>query len=209
VQRILLTYRRVFVILAHIAMWTSSLLFAFLLRFEFHIPTVYQHNAIRWLVVLLVVRTVVHASMGLFHGLWRYSGSRDLIALVKASVLSTAVFALIVTFLGPQGLPRSIIVMDWLGSIVIVGGVRFSIRAIREIAVQAAKPPPEGKPRRLLIVGAGDAGEMLIREIARIHAAKFEPIGFVDDNKIKYFSFKWNELGVVTQTSDDTRESLL
>ncbi len=184
-QRILLTYRRVFVVLAHIAMWTASLLFAFLLRFEFHIPAVYLEHAIRWLAVLLVVRTIVHASMGLFHGLWRYSGSRDLIALAKASVLSTAVFALIVTFLGPQGLPRSIIVMDWLGSVVIVGGVRFSIRAIREIAVQAAKPPPEGKRRRLLIVGAGDAGEMLIREIARIHAAKFEPIGFVDDNKVK------------------------
>jgi FlaA1/EpsC-like NDP-sugar epimerase len=166
-------------------MWTASLLFAFMLRFEFHIPAVYQHNAVRWLAMLLIVRTIVHASMGLFHGLWRYSGSRDLIALVKAAILSTAVFALLVTFLGPQGLPRSIIVMDWLGSIVIVGGVRFSIRAIREIAVQAAKPPPEGR-KNLLIVGAGDAGEMLMRELTRIHGAKYETIGFVDDNKVKH-----------------------
>jgi FlaA1/EpsC-like NDP-sugar epimerase len=184
VQRILLTYRRFFVIIAHLAMWTASLLGAFLLRFEFHIPPIYLSHAVRWLAVLLVVRTVVHASMGLFHGLWRYSGSRDLIALVKAATLSTAAFALAVTFFGPQGLPRSIVVMDWLGSIVIVGGVRFSIRAIREIAVQAAAPPPEGR-KRLLIVGAGDAGEMLIREIARVHAAKFEPVGFVDDDKMK------------------------
>jgi FlaA1/EpsC-like NDP-sugar epimerase len=165
-------------------MWATSLLGAFLLRFEFHIPRLYLSHALRWLAVLLVVRTVVHAWMGLFHGLWRYSGARDLIALVKASVVSTAVFALLVTLFGPQGLPRSVIIMDWLGSIVIVGGVRFSIRAVREIAVHAAKPPPEGR-KRLLIVGAGDAGEMLMREITRIHAAKYETIGFVDDNKLK------------------------
>ena len=155
-----------------------------MLRFEFAIPPLYLHNAARWLVLLLVVRGAVHLTFGLFHGLWRYSSSRDLIGLVKASVLSTAIFALAVFFLGPPGLPRAVIIMDWLGSIVIVGGVRFTVRAIREIAVQVSKPPPEGR-KKILIVGAGDAGEMLLREINRTHAAKYEPLGFVDDNRMK------------------------
>jgi len=180
----ILSYRRILVVVAHLAMWTSSFYASFLLRFEFGIPHAYLVQVPRWLVTLLVVRAAVHATTGLFHGLWRYSGSRDLIALIKAATISTAIFALVVTFVGPKGLPRAVIVMDWIGSIVVVGGVRFSIRALREIAVQVAKPPPEGR-RRLLIVGAGDAGEMLMREIVRTHAARYEVIGFVDDNTVK------------------------
>jgi FlaA1/EpsC-like NDP-sugar epimerase len=179
-----LSYRRVFVIAAHLLMWTVSFYASFLLRFEFGIPHAYFVQVPMWLVALLVARVAVHASLGLFHGLWRYSGSRDLIALIKAATISTAIFALVVTFIGPKGLPRAVIVMDWIGSIVVVGGVRFSIRALREIAVQVAKPPPEGR-RRLLIVGAGDAGEMLMREIVRTHAARYEVVGFVDDSKVK------------------------
>ena len=165
-------------------MWSASLFGAFLLRFEFHIPSVYLRNFGLWVLALLVVRVSVHAWMGLFHGLWRYSSSRDLIALVKAALISTAIFALIVTFTGPAGIPRSVVVMDWFGSIVIVGGVRFCTRAIREIAVHAANPPPEGR-RKVLVVGAGDAAEMLMREITRTHSSRYEPVGFVDDNKLK------------------------
>jgi len=180
----ILSYRRVFVVLAHLVMWTASFYGAFLLRFEFGIPRAYLVIIPKWLTILLGVRIVVFLAFGLFHGLWRYSGAHDLIDLVKASLISTAIFALVVTFIGPHGLPRTVLIMDWVGSIVVVGGVRFSIRALREIAVQVAKPPPEGR-RRLLIVGAGDAGEMLMREISRTHAARYETLGFVDDNKAK------------------------
>jgi FlaA1/EpsC-like NDP-sugar epimerase len=165
-------------------MWTVSLVGAFLLRFEFDIPGYYLKTLPWWLIEVLCVRSAIHLGMGLFTGLWRYSSSRDLIALVKASVVSTAVFALLVIFIGPNGIPRTVVIMDWLGSVLIVGGVRFSIRAIREIAVQVAKPPPEGR-KKILVVGAGDAGEMLMREIIRAHSAKFEPVGFVDDAKHK------------------------
>ncbi len=184
VKNVILTYRRVFVVLAHLAMWSASLCGAFLLRFEFDIPPYYLKTLAWWLIEVLCVRSAIHLGMGLFTGLWRYSSSRDLIALVKASVVSTAVFALLVVFIGPTGIPRTVVIMDWLGSVLIVGGVRFSIRAIREIAVQVAKPPPEGR-KKVLVVGAGDAGEMLMREIVRAHAARFEPVGFVDDAKHK------------------------
>ncbi len=184
VQRFLITYRRVFVVAAHLVMWSASLLGAFMLRFEFRIPGAYLKIIPIWLLTLLVIRTVVHSWFGLFHGLWRYSGSRDLIAIVKAAAVGTAVFAFAERIFGPHGLPRSVIIMDWFGSVIVVGGVRFSIRAFRELLVGAAQPPPEGR-KRVLVVGAGDAGEMLMREITRIHASKFEAVGFVDDNRVK------------------------
>jgi FlaA1/EpsC-like NDP-sugar epimerase len=179
----LLTYRRVFVVLAHVAMWSVSLFGAFLLRFEFDIPRPYLALFPKWLAIVLAVRVLVHFIMGLFQGLWRYSSSRDLIALVKAALVSTAIFALIVIFIGPPGLPRTVILMDFVGSIVIVGGVRFTVRALREIAVQVAHGSADQK--KILVVGAGDAGEMLMREITRIYAQKYLPVGFVDDNRQK------------------------
>jgi FlaA1/EpsC-like NDP-sugar epimerase len=186
---VLITYRRVLVFLAHLLMWTASFYAAFLLRFEFAIPSVYAASIPVWLALLLVVRSGTHFAGRLFHGLWRYSSSRDLIALIKASFASTALFALLGTFLGPhlavRGVPRSILLMDLIGAIVVVGGVRFSIRAIREVAIQIATPPPAGR-RRILVVGAGDAGEMLVREMTRGYAGKYDPIGFVDDSRIKH-----------------------
>jgi FlaA1/EpsC-like NDP-sugar epimerase len=188
-SNVLLTYRRVFVVAAHLLMWTASFYGAFLLRFEFSIPLEYLRTIHIWVAMLLVVRSIVHYASGLFHGLWRYSSSRDLIALVRSAIISTALFALMVVFVGPHipvhAPPRTVILMDFVGSIVIVGGVRFSIRAIREIAIQVAKPPPEGR-RKILVVGAGDAGEMLVREMTRLYAAKYEPVGFVDDNRMKH-----------------------
>ncbi len=183
-KSIIVTYRRLFVIVAHLLMWSASLVSAFLLRFEFHPPTYYVHTMPVWLAEILAARLVVHYVLGLFSGLWRYSSSRDLIALVKGATISTAVFTLVVLFLGPSGLPRTVVIMDWLGSIVIVGGVRFSTRAIREIAVNAAKAP-QGVRRRILVIGAGDAGETLVREIMRNYAAKYEVVAFVDDSRAK------------------------
>lgn len=181
---VLLAYRRPFVVVVHLVMWSVALYGAFLLRFEFDIPETYRKAFPAWLGLLLVVRMAVHFWFGLFHGLWRYSSSRDLVALVKAALVSTALFALVVWFVGPPGLPRTVIVMDFVGSIVVVGGVRFTVRALRELAVQVSHGGT-GAKRRLLVAGAGDAGEMLMREITRVYAQRYLPVGFVDDNPRK------------------------
>jgi FlaA1/EpsC-like NDP-sugar epimerase len=139
-----------------------------------------------WLPILLAIRTVTYFSFGLFHGLWRYTGLRDLISLLQAAGTSTAVFVLYVHFIGPQGFPRSVYAIDWLLSIFAVGGLRISIRTFREMTRHIASASDEGERRKkILIVGAGDAGEMLMREIGKTHAGRYEVVGFVDDNPSK------------------------
>ncbi|MFO0629929.1 MAG: nucleoside-diphosphate sugar epimerase/dehydratase [Polyangiales bacterium] len=179
------SYRRLLVIGVHLALWAGAFVGAFLLRFDLNIPRDYWHLMGIWLPVLLAIRTVTYFSFGLFHGLWRYTGLRDLISLLKAAGTSTAVFVLWVHFVGPQGFPRSVYAIDWLLSIFAVGGLRMSIRAFREMTRHITSASDEGERRKLLIVGAGDAGEMLMREIGKNHAGRYEVVGFVDDDPKK------------------------
>jgi FlaA1/EpsC-like NDP-sugar epimerase len=181
----LIKYRRAVVILVHIGLWTLSFLGAMLLRFEFQIPGFYWKLIPAWLAIAIGLRLCIHYLFGMFHGIWRYTGTRDLLSLVKAGTLSSLALVFLVTFVGPKGLPRSVIIIDWLAAIGIVGGLRFGIRAIREVAAQATSSTPI-KTKRILIVGAGDVGEMLLREIHRTHQRKFETIGMVDDDPSKH-----------------------
>ncbi len=183
-RNLIIANRRFLVVVVHLVLWSVSLAGAFLLRFDFHVAPLFWSKFPLWLLTLLVVRTVVNWNFGVFHGLWRYSGTRDLINMLKASTVSGVLFIAAVTFFGPRMFPRSIFIIDWLASFMIVGGLRFGIRTLREVAVQVAVGP-EGR-RKILVVGAGDAGEMLVREMSRAqNVNRYQPVGFVDDNLAK------------------------
>jgi FlaA1/EpsC-like NDP-sugar epimerase len=182
----LITYRRFFVVLVHLALWTAAFLASVLLRFEFALPRPFLNVGERILVLTLLVRAVFHWRIGLFHGLWRYSGSRDLMALLKATTFSSIAVAVAWAFTGSTTFPRSIFILDWAFCILLVGGLRFGIRSVREVTLQNAHSIQEnGKRRRLLIIGAGDAGEMLMREITRLYLSRYKPVGFLDDSPAK------------------------
>jgi len=189
-RNLIVTYRRALVVGIHLALWTAAFFLALALRFEFDVPDKFWKILPLLLVGSLLTRTVTHWYVGLFHGLWRYSGSRDLRSLIQATTISTVFFAAIWALLGPdishKTFPRSIFVLDWAFSIMIVGGLRFSIRTFREISIQNTIPRSEGPRRRLLVIGAGDAGEMLMREIVRIYGRRYQPLGFLDDNTSKH-----------------------
>jgi len=186
-RNVIITYRRILVIAVHLALWTAAFMLALLLRFEFDIPREWLGLAPRLLAVSLLVRTLVHWRVGLFHGLWRYSSTRDLLSLIKAATLSSVIIAAGWAFAAHGTFPRSIFLLDFAFSIMIIGGLRFGIRTIHEVTLQAAAPKSTNgeKRRRVLVLGAGDAGEMLVREIVRNHARRYETVGFLDDNSMK------------------------
>jgi len=174
--------RRALVIAVHLGLWSVALVLAFVLRFEFNVPPQYQDQVAVWLPLLLAVRTAAFYRFGLFRGMWRYTGAKDAVAISKATTLSTlAMVGFLV--LGFQTFPRSIVVIEWLAAIMLVGGFRFAARALRTTRLPPL--PPEAKPQRILILGAGDAGEMLLREIEKRHAARFKPVGLLDDDARK------------------------
>lgn len=184
-QNLIVTYRRLLVVVVHLVLWTLALGASFLLRFEFTFPANLRDVALQLLGLTLVMRALVHWRFGLFHGLWRYSGARDLTSLVKAAALSSILIATVWAFMATGTFPRSILVLDFAFSILAVGGVRFSIRALREVVVATRAPESREARRRILVIGAGDAGEALMREIVRIYAHRYEAVGFLDDAAAK------------------------
>ncbi|MBI2989167.1 MAG: polysaccharide biosynthesis protein, partial [Deltaproteobacteria bacterium] len=124
---------------------------------------------------------IVFAWFHLYEGMWRYVSMYDIKAILKAVTLSSLLFAIVVLAIFADGYPRSVVVLDWVLCLALVGGVRLTIRALRESSGKLAQI---GRTRAV-VVGGGDAGEMLIREIERSLTLNYEVVGFVDDDPKK------------------------
>lgn len=179
----LLAWRRPLVVLAHAGLWSGAYLGAFLLRFDFAIPAPFDASVYAlWVLPLLLLRFGAFQWFGLFQGMWKYTGQRDLEDLLKASLASTLLFALAVLAVGPRPFPRSVFMAEFLLAVAVTAGLRLSVRAF---ATTARRIESASEERRLLIVGAGDAGEALLREVNR-SMPHVSPVGFLDDNTGKH-----------------------
>ncbi|MEN8151293.1 MAG: nucleoside-diphosphate sugar epimerase/dehydratase [Planctomycetota bacterium] len=178
--------RPFFVAIFHLLLTAVSWYVAYSLRTERTDPwnDLYGGVFFTGLALLLVIRFGMFFAFDLFHGMWRYVSIADLASIVRAVSLGSALFAPFVVFwLGPQsGGPhsKSVLVVDWALSILLLGGVRFAIRSFREVFV-----PMRRGANRVVIAGAGDAGEMLLREMKAHTHLSYEPVGFVDDDPLK------------------------
>jgi len=129
-----------------------------------------------WLIVLRACGFMV---FGQFRGLWRYASLYDLRNIVLAVVVSGAGFYVAVRWLfNPPLYPRSVYLIDGLVLVVLLGTFRLARRSLHEVRSVA-----HGK--RVLVIGAGDAGEMIVRDMLHNPANDYQPVGFVDDDPSK------------------------
>jgi FlaA1/EpsC-like NDP-sugar epimerase len=175
---VLYRYRRLLIAALHLGLFACSNYLAFSLRFDGHVPELEWRLFVGTLPLLVVVRGTGFIPFRLYEGLWRYAGIWDLRNIIGA-VLTTslALFLIIHPVLGLTGYPRAVFIIDALLLVSLVGGVRLTRRVLRQLS------PHQGS-RRVLIYGAGDAGEMILRDM-RNNPAQFHPVGFVDDNRAK------------------------
>jgi len=153
-----------------LAVFSSTL--AVWLRFDGIIPAALMAAYFQTLPALLLLRFVTFFAFGLYGGLWRYTGVWDLSRIVLAVLVSSAaIYLTLYRPLGPAIYPRSIIIIDSLLLISMIGGIRLAWRILPS-AVRGRQG------RRVLIVGAGDAGEMIVREMRK--RSGYEPVGFID-----------------------------
>ena len=175
----LLSYRRVLIVGVHLVLIPLAYLGAFGARFDFHIPPAELRSFARTLPYLLVIRLVLFAWYGLFRGYWRHVGLRDLVDLGVATTLSTALFAGALFATGwPPALPRSVFLLDWLGIVFLSGGLRFAARAFRE----GQLPMQSSRGKRTFLIGAGEAAEMLLRQVRHDSRFGISAVGLIDDN---------------------------
>jgi FlaA1/EpsC-like NDP-sugar epimerase len=141
-----------------------------------------------FLVLAVVVKVGAFFAFGVYRRYWRYAGFWDLIALVLANSAGSLVLSGVMV--GSRlmewipGFPRSVPPLDWLFCLALTVGVRASLRAIAE-TVSKRTPQATNTVRHSLIVGAGDAGTMVAKEMQRNPQLGLRPVGFLDDDTVK------------------------
>jgi UDP-GlcNAc:undecaprenyl-phosphate GlcNAc-1-phosphate transferase len=120
--------------------------------------------------------------MGVYRGIWRYTSLDDLILFAKAVIVSSVLSVLAVLFAFRfEGFSRTIFIIDGLFMFMFLAGSRMAFRLFRQVL-----PVSNGSEgRRVLIYGAGDGGELLLRELLNNRGLKYTPVGFLDDDPAK------------------------
>lgn len=150
-------------------------------------PIYFQALLVFTLLALLIKLPTFYA-FGLYRRYWRYASMDEMITIALAVFITTVLVTAIswglqgLGFFGGSVLPRSVPIIDGLLTVLFVGGTRFSLRAAEYLRMRSASGAPG---RRVLIAGAGDAGEVVVREMRSSRRVAFEPVGFVDDSPNK------------------------
>jgi len=170
---------RPFIVAAHAVLVVVSNYLAFWLRFDGDIPKPYWDMWAQTIPWLLVIRLLTFVPLHLYDGMWRYVGVRDLRSMVIGAFSSSALFYVLIRGgLYRPAYPRSVFFIDCVLLVVLLAGLRVAWRLWRE---QQAST----RTRRVLIYGAGDAGEMILSEMLNGGDRERLPIGFVDDDPTK------------------------
>jgi len=179
--------RNRFVLIGDIALIIVSVLGSFALRLDVGELPFYFPAVLLMSVVALLIKLPVYFFFGLYRRLWIYASTGELrlitAAVTSASVISSSVM-LVLNLIGyvKPGMPRSALGIDWLLSLVLIGGSRFALRILAE---QSMTSRASGKNKRALIIGAGDAGALVVRELQKSSQLNLTPVGFLDDDPAK------------------------
>ena len=158
---------------------------AFQLRFDHGVPIYYRTLFERTVVPVVVINLVVFLAFGFYNRWWRYVSTRDMWVIARGVVVACLVADIAVYFVSPVHnvrLPRSIAVLDFLLTLAFITGARLVARSIIE-RPQARNVIARGK--EVIVVGAGDAARLIVREMLRTPAVGYTPIGLIDDDPRK------------------------
>ena len=177
----LLRHRSLLVVGIQLGLIAAANLTAFALRFDGDIPPFYGRLLLQGLPIILAVYWLSLFLFGIQYGLWRYVGLHDLGRILWASVAGSVLsFGILHGLLRWVAYPRSVIILTGLLSGLYLAGIRLAVRWFREW-MQVWSP----MARRVLIVGAGNASELLVRDMLTDASYHYRPVGLIDDDPIK------------------------
>ncbi len=173
-------------ILADVALCATAFLLAFRLRFlddSGGIPDRYWTLFVQSVAFVAIGKVVVFGAFGLYQKWWRYVGLRDFAGIVRAVAVSSLILVFVFAVAKPfdDNLPRSVAVMDFMFTLMVVAGARLLVRLIFERPAGARI----ARGRDVLVVGAGSGGQMVVRELQLNPNLGSAAIGFIDDDARK------------------------
>ena len=179
VARFIYRYRRAGIVLLHAGMVLLSNFLAVFLHLKPSQSVLDFPRYLEMLPWLVAIRILVFIPFRLFEGMWRYTSLGDLLNIVAAVSLSSwAYYAVLRWVFDAAVYPPSVYLLDSLLLIAFMGGIRLMRRTHRELA----RLVPD---KRVLVYGAGDAGEMIVRDMRQNDLYSYEPMGFIDDDQAK------------------------
>ena len=173
---------RLWQVLVDAALIAAAWYLAFQLRFDKGIPPYYQTLFNRSIAIVVGIQLVVFVAFGFYNRMWRYVSTRDMWGAARGVTVACVLSSLVLYFadLVPKvGLPRSIAITDWLLLLAFVAGARMLARTLIE------RPAPRDivtRGKEVIVVGAGDAGHLIVKEMLRQPSLGYTPIGLVDDD---------------------------
>ena len=186
------------VVISDALLLTAALYGAYLVRFDFAVPEDFFALFMRSLPYAVGIKIGAFFFFDLYRGMWRYTGVTDLVNVIKAATFSSLLFVTAVSFQHRfEGYSRSVFVIDWCFTVLLIAGYRLMIRLYFEAfidggfwnvarnAMSALLQIRRSDKRRLLIIGAGDCAEKIYREIDNNPQLPYVVVGFLDDNPQK------------------------
>jgi FlaA1/EpsC-like NDP-sugar epimerase len=176
---------RVWQLVADAALVAAAWYLAFELRFDHGVRPYYATLFERTILIVVGIKLVVFVLFGFYNHWWRYVSTRDMWRIVRGVTVACLVADLTIYFASPVHgirLPRSVAVLDWLLTLALITGARLLVRSIME------RPSPRGfvsRGKEVLVVGAGDAAQLIVKEMLKSPALGYTPIGLVDDDPRK------------------------
>ncbi len=168
----------------------SSFLISFLLRFDFNLPGDFWNSFPKYLPIVVFSKFFSFLVFGLYKGMWRYTSLSDLINIVKASSLGSLIFLSVLALLfGLSGFPRSVIFIDYVFCTIGLCFTRTSVRIYysnySSNQIFKSSKLSQKTRKKIIIIGAGNSSEKIIREIRDNKDLKYQVVGFLDDDEVK------------------------
>ncbi len=189
-SRPLFQIRNRFILLGDLILIATSVLASFALRLDLG-PLLLRYISQAWVMVgvALLVKPIVYYLFGLYRRYWVYASTRELLSISMATATASVIVAMIIMLVilsgGLHNFPRSVLGIDWLLSLFSVGGLRLAVRVLAETGQVSQKADGLLGVRRVVVVGAGDAGALVVREMQRNPQLHMAPVAFVDDDEEK------------------------
>lgn len=178
-----------FMILTDGVLFILALYLAYFVRFESLLEPIRADQIYDLLMWIVPLKFIIFLSVGLYRGMWRYTSIRDFWLLARACLIATVLIMLIILAINRfEGYSRMVFIADGLLTFILTGGARMVIRsfyAARTHPMPHTTLPPDIRLTRVVIVGAGQAGEKILREIMDNNALHYDVVGFIDDNPEK------------------------
>jgi FlaA1/EpsC-like NDP-sugar epimerase len=189
-MKIAINIRNRHLFIGDLGLTVLSIIFAYILRLELVEIFANYYLSLLWMIGLsLVIKPVVYYFFGLYRRMWIYASMKEMRLIIVAVTVASAIVSPIMLILFANrffiSFPRSVLIIDWFTSILLIGGSRYGLRMLAEAVNKNDQLPRPLLSKNTLIIGAGDAGALVAKELLKNPTINLKPVGFLDDNPEK------------------------